>query len=322
MKDEGYAFVPLPPDVRRGPRPQAVHHQRAPGTVTARVAIALVTEQPLHVGSGFKTLAGGRVVRDMVRSGERPCVPGATLKGVLRARYEAITRSCALFRVNDRPKAVRSSSFPGASARFDREVTQLPLHRPCGERESCPACGLFGRMSLRSRVLTCDLVAPDGVAAEEVEVPEMFSPNLHHVGDFEVQRGDRGNDLLVVHTLHGRKFARGSGPEGVGRERVMAIPAGVTLAGELRVSNVTEAELGGLLAAAGVAPASRLKLGAAKGHGLGRVRVARFEARRHPDGAPLDDAFAGYARAFAASPDAWPEGLAALAALHAAERAP
>lgn len=321
MKDEGYAFVPLPPEVRRVPRAEAVHHQRTAGTITARVSLAVVTEQPVHVGSGFKALAGGQVVREMVRSGERLCVPGASLKGVLRSRFEAVTKSCGLLRVKDRPVGVRSTSFPGAKARFDEAVVRAPVNRPCSERETCPACGLFGRMSLRSRVAVGDLLPPDGTTASVEEVPEMFSPNLHHVGPFTPQRGDRG-DLLVVHGLHGRKFGRGHGPEGVGRERVLAIPAGVTLTGELRVTNVTEAEFGGLLAAAGVLPESRLKLGAAKGHGLGRVRVERFAVAQHPGGAPLDGAFARYRAAFEASPDAWAKGLDALVAIHAAEAKP
>lgn len=320
MSDEGYEFIPLPDRVRRAPRPEARHDKRVDGSITADISLRLVTEQPLHVGSGFKTLRDGQVARAAVTSAGAPCVPGSTLKGVLRSRFEAITRSCALFRENDRAVKVRSSSYPGAKARFTRTVAGQDAFQPCGERDgTCAACALFGRMSLRGRVAVSDFTSSEPVKLELAEIAEMFSPNLHHVGAFTPQ-DERGETMLVVSKLHGRKFARGRGPEAQGRERIEVIPAGASLQGDLRLTNVTPAELGGLLAALGVRPESRLKVGAGKGHGFGRVRAADLSIRVR-FGAAASDVTA-YEQAFRACPDAWLEGLDALVKIHAEARHP
>lgn len=319
MSDEGYEFVPLPASVRRAERPHARHDMQVRDAITAAVSVALVTEQPLHVGSGFKTLRDGRVVRAMVRSGEAPCVPGSTLKGVLRSRFEAITKSCALFRPNDRPESVRSSSFPGARARYTESVLRGDVFRVCGASgPSCAACALFGRMSLRGRVSVTDFVPAAAVETEVLEVAEMFSPNLHHVGSF-TPREEYGKTVLEVHRLHGRKFARGRGPEAQGRERVEVVPVGTTFVGTLRLQNVTPDELGGLWAALGIDPSSRLKVGGAKGHGLGRMRVGHTEVA-HRGGVRVD--VARCVAAFQQSDDRWSDGLDALVRIHGEQAKP
>ena len=313
MSDEGYRFVPLPGGVRRVARAEAIHDRRIPGAITARLSVVLVTEQPLHIGSGFKTLRDGRIVRRMITSGEQPCAPGSTLKGVLRSRFEAITRSCALFRPGDRSVKVRSSSFPGATARFDRPVLQAQVFQACGVDRLCAACALFGRMSLRSRVVVSDFLPEAPVEVISESMAEMFSPNLHHVGKFTPTHDEKE---LVVTSLHGRKFACGQGPEGTNRELVEVVPRGTKLAGELRVMNATRAEVGGLLAALGWRPQSRLKVGSGRGHGFGRVRVERCEVHAHaPTQAAAIDIDA-WDSAFRASEDAWIPGLDALVKIH------
>lgn len=313
MKDEGYRFVPVPKSARRVRRDEARHDRRMSGAITARVALSLVTEQPLHVGSGFKTLIEGAVVRQALTSSGTPCVPGSTLKGVLRSRFEAITRSCSPLDVSERPKRVRSSSFPNAEARFDRAVVEHDVFRRCSQDRLCAACALFGRMSLRGRVIVSDFLAGEGAHFSLGELPEMFSPNLHHVGEFTPTQGDR---MLVVRTLHGRKFARGSGPESANREKVEVLAPGATLTGDLRVQNVTLAEFGGLVAALGHRPSSRLKVGAGKGHGFGRMRVERFEVHVHGGAAAVAPDLDACERAFLASEDLWREGLDALVSMH------
>lgn len=320
MSDEGYEFVPLPDRVRRAPRPDARHDKRVDGAITASLTLRLVTEQPLHVGAGFKTVRDGQIARAAVTSTGTPCVPGSTLKGVLRGRFEAITRSCALFRAKDRPVKVRSSSFPDARARFTRDVTDRDVFQPCSDRNgSCAACALFGRMSLRGRIAVSDFTPIEPITLGVAEIAEMFSPNLHHVGTFTPQ-SERGETMLVVSDLHGRKFARGRGPETQARERIEVIPSGSALRGELRLTNVTTGELGGLLAALGVRPVSRLKVGAGKGHGFGLVRVDHFEARAR-FGATVPSVEA-CEQAFRASSDAWVEGLEALVTIHDPARRP
>jgi hypothetical protein len=143
-------------------------------------------------------------------------------------------------------------------------------------------------------------------------MPERFSPNIHYLGPRE--RHPSG-DYFVVSGLHGRKFALDGGPATEPRQRVEAIPAGTALTGELRLFNVTPAELGGLLAALGCDPASALKLGGGKTHGFGQVRCApRYELH----GGAIDPA--AWRRAFLASRDRWSDGEARLIALSSGAR--
>lgn len=315
MKDEGYDFVPLPERVRRAARPEARHDRRVAGAITASVDVTLVTEQPVHVGSGFKTMRDQRVVRAAVTSGELPCVPGSTLKGVLRSRYEAITLSCALFPASHRLVKVRSSSFDGAKARLSDKVTQRDVFSPCSGAQICAACALFGRMSLRGRIAVSDFMPASAVSLEIAEVAEMFTPNLHHVGPFNPTHNG-GETILEVRNLHGRKFARGRGPETQGRERIEVIPVGIGLHGKVRLANVTPAELGGFLAALGVQPTSRLKVGGGKGHGLGRVRASLNAVHSHPGSTPISADMASYEGSFRSGPDVWEDGLDALVRIH------
>lgn len=328
MNDEGYEFTPLPPTVRRVARDEARHDRAVPGAITATIDLRLVAEQPIHIGSGFKTLCDGAIVRAAMTSGGIPCVPGSSLKGVIRARFEAITKSCALFRAKDRATKIRSSSYPGARARLDENVVRGPHFQTCGDRGICPACALFGfasdsrgRVSLRSRVAVSDFVVDGDVRFAVAEVAEMFSPNLHHVGSF-VERSERGDQVLVVTRLHGRKFARGRGPEMPSRERIEVIPRGASLSGQIRVSNVGAAEYGGLLAALGVAPLSRVKIGGGKGHRFGRVRIELAKVTPRPASVAVESAPDTYTQRFLASDDAWRAGLDALVHIHAAEREP
>jgi hypothetical protein len=240
---------------------------------------------------------------------------------MVRSRFEAITKSCALFRVKDRAVKISSSSYPDAKARFDEGVTRHAAFRSCREGATCPACALFGRMSLRSRVLFSDFVTAATVTLEIAEVAQMFAPNLHHVGSFH-ERTERGDQVLVVTKLHGRKFARGRGPETFARERIEVIPRGAVLNGVVRLVNVSEPEFGGLLAALGVAPSSRLKVGGGKGHGFGCARVERFACTTRPTSRAVVTPFDAYTATFLSTDDAWRPGLDALVHMHAVERKP
>jgi len=161
-------------------------------------------------------------------------------------------------------------------------------------------------MSLRSRITVTDFVADD-VALDTVRVPRRYSPNLHHVGDCQLHES---GEYFEVTSLYGRKFGRGRGPSTPERDEVEVIPAGSRLRGQLRLFNVTAVELGGLLSALGIEPASALKLGGGKAHGLGRVRC---HAEFHLAGAAPRETWRAH---FTDSADYWRDGEARLVALH------
>jgi len=312
---DGYRFVALPEGVRRVMRPEAVHDRRVPGTFSGALDVTFRSEQPVHVGSGFKSLHGEVVVRGGAQVQGAPGVPGSSLKGVLRSRFEAITASCA----GPAPSGgkVRSQTYDVHQASFTGNVRNKDAFRACTGNLLCAACALFGRMSQRSRVAVADFSSASTFVIETM--PQQFGPNAHHLGDFRVVvDGDRGK-RFEVSTLKGRKFAVGRGPVApdARRQRVEAIPTGTLLRGVIRVFNLRPDELGGLLAVLGSAPASALKIGAGKGQGFGRITLHDLAFRLHDHTrAAVTPGTAALKHAFEACPDRLPQGEAAMVNIH------
>jgi CRISPR/Cas system CSM-associated protein Csm3 (group 7 of RAMP superfamily) len=322
-----YAFVPFADKdrmVRRVARPNARHDRKVPGMWFGRLQVELVCEQPVHVGSGFKTAVEGKVLRRTARAGNALLVPGSSFKGVLRARFEAITRSCAGDLPSERDKVISQSRPEVKRGRFTHEVKRMAVFDDaCGRGDLvCPACALFGFQTdngtLRGRISVTDLVTADGVAPVTESMPSQFGPRIHHLGDFRIDDDGR-EPVFEVGPLHGRKFYIGPSPttDAVSYERVEAIPRGVSLRGEIRILNLDDAEMGALVAALGVAPASWIKLGCGKGHGFGRVRVGRvvhmFSDERRGTRAAVPET---WTRAFEASVDRWEAGMRRLQEIH------
>lgn len=322
-----YVFIAFPdkgPMVRRVERMNACHDQKIAGMWFGALEVELISEQPVHVGSGFKAEEGGKVVRRTARVGDALLVPGSTFKGVLRSRFEAITRSCAGDMPSERGRVVSRSHPEVQRGHFTHEVQRMPAFADaCGRDDLvCPACALFGFQTgngtLRGRVSVTDFVSTEAVAPVIEPMPSQFEPRIHHLGEFRIEHGGR-EPSFEVGPLYGRKFYVGSSPttDAVGYERVEAIPRGVSLRGTIRILNLDDAEMGGLLAALGVAPSSRVKLGCGKRHGFGRVNVANVvyalcDHRRAPRDAQLE----AWASAFEASADRWEVGARRLHEIH------
>lgn len=320
-RSAGYGFVPFAPDVHRARREQAVHDRRVADTVSGAIEVTLQALQSIHVGSGHKRVQRGAVVTCGARIDGHPGVYGASFKGVLRARFEAITRSCAIL-------APRRNALTGV--RSSTGIQRARLHpdawlsawRACDSNEMCAACALFGRMSQRGRLAVTDLACTSHDDFTIARMPARFSPNLHHVGRARPVRY-QGSDIFEVRSVYGRKFAvdlATAGDAAVGDravERVEAIREGAELSGRLLVSNLRLAELGGLLAALGYRPSSVIKLGGGKAHRFGQVRCValRWTLRDHR-GASLMSDIPAWRQRFEQSPDYWPDGERALFALH------
>lgn len=325
---DGYLFVPLPDHVNRRHRPEAVFHRQVDEALSGVATIEFVCEQPIHIGSGFKRVLGPRVLRSAVRIHDGLGLPGSSVKGMIRSRYEAITYSCTSApRV---PKGrgdlweVRSST--GIKyARFRNGLFRTEVFRVCSSDEMCPACALFGRMSQRSRVTVTDFHAPVQGEFALFDLPEQFGPNIHHVGAAKIisneRSHDRGSDqLFEVSTLKGRKFALGQGRrvENAKPQPVEVIPAGTILQGQIRFMNVMPMELGGLLAAIGKTPASKLKIGAGKCYGLGRMSLRSMTVTlRNRNTIPQGEQEQAWRAAFeAAQSDRFPIGEETLVRIH------
>lgn len=311
---DGYRFVPLPDAVHREQRPQARFDRRVAGTARLSLELTYVATQPIHVGAGQWTFNGRTPVRMAARSGDRAVIPGSSMKGLLRARYEAITKSCCVGRA---PKGRRlsptlpSHTFPDYQVVFDDSIRDHAIFSNCRMKTGmlCAACALFGLMSLRGRVAVHDLLAPVGTAFQLARLPERFSPRPHHLGHFDV---DEARQQLTVTKLRGRKFYRGTLPktEGSGgQESVEVIPSGTQLCGQIVCTNITAAELGGLLSVLGFQPASALRVGAAKAYPFGRLDPVRVGVVPGPRADDLLDGFLETTRtAFEGSADRHQQG--------------
>jgi len=322
----GYAFVPFPDQVRVCVRQEAVHDKRVQGALFGRIELTYVCEQPVHIGAGFKGLMDGKVVRRGALVRGNPGIPGSSLKGVLRARYEAITKSC----IQGRPKEyweVRSRSYglDRAKARLTREARNKAIfnsHEDPKMQQLCPSCALWGCMSFRSRVGVSDFESFEQRPFDVAPMPKQFGPNLHHVGPPRIPAPGGGGDrepALEVYDLYGRKFAVGPMPSSTDApEFVQVIPRAEHVRGILRLKNVRPHELGGLLVALGGGPRSSvLKVGGGKALGFGRIRLTSiaYTLQNHlgVDVAPDES---GWNTAFIRSDDHFANGTTQLIDIH------
>ncbi len=310
----GYDFTPLPSKVERRDRGVTLA-ERLPGRIFGRIDLVVRALEPIHVGSGFKRLDEDHAVRGTARSAGTAIVPGSTLKGSLRARFEAMTKSCALW-APKRQRRITSRTYSGFDAELSHDAETEAVFRTCDAREQCAACSLFGyqsgRSGQRSRVGVGD-VAFEDARVELLRMPEQYSPRLHHLGHFEV----RGHTLVVTQ-LFGRKFTSGRSQAEVHQEQgVEAIPAQAEGTSTLRLFNVEPAELGGILTALGVGAGRWLHLGAGKSHGFGRTQIERVTyALVDRDRVRIEPDVDGWYRAFVESADYHASGAARLTALH------
>ncbi len=322
--DEGYRFVNLPANVYRIPRPHAQHGRKDRDLFSGRLEITFAAEQPVHIGSGFKALIDDKVVRCGVLVNGNPGVPGSSMKGTLRGRFEAITRSCA----GQAPKDGQIRSSTGINkAQFTEDVKSHPAFRKCDAQRMCATCALFGRMSLRSRIMVLDFEADQVFGTEGML--EQFSPNAHHLCKTREIVTQDGEEKFRVSGLRGRKFGMHLGPIPDNQkrkwQRVQTIPKGALIRGAVLLANVRPEELGGLLVALGRYPESVLKIGAGKGNArenaaehdasFGRIKLVELGWTNRA-GKPMVQEERALYNAFAKSPDRWGDGERDLVAIH------
>lgn len=200
----------------------------------------------LHVGAASSPLAVGTdrpVARDALG---QPYIPGATLKGALRAEVERVVRAVRPARACNPVGAVAERCVPtlqraDASAPEASGVAATAGTLPAA---TCWVCRLFGAPWLASRVQVADLAI----------IPATW------VGQFQVREGiavDRDTDT-------GRR-ALGNDYE--------VVPAGAEFACRLRADTDEPRLLGMLALGLRALEAGHLALGGGRSRGLGRVAL-------------------------------------------------
>jgi CRISPR-associated RAMP protein (TIGR02581 family) len=222
-----------------------VTFERFAGRFTVEGRLRALTA--LHVGATSSPLAVGSdrpVVRDALG---QPYVPGATLKGALRAEIEHLVRAVRPARVCNPvgaeaehcvPAAPRAAVGPATAAAVSGGgSTALPP-------ETCWVCRLFGAPWLASRVQVADLAIE----------PDTWP------GHFQVREGlavDRDTD---------------TGRRGLGYDYEV-VPAGAEFACHLRADTDDPRLLGMLALGLRTLEAGDLALGGGRSRGLGRVAL-------------------------------------------------
>ncbi len=263
LVEKPYAFVPFVQDEPQRHQLPGGHARYDENLLTGALRFAAHVKTPVQVASGYQELFQGPSGYELLledsriqRSGQRVhLVPGSSWKGAVRAVVEAISPSCIGVRS---PQTLRY--LPGHLAR----CTRLD--------ELCPACRIFGLAGGKRRSLQGRIAFDDAVVREErrkiviVSTPLLWQPARRSRGLPAVYL-DRGQ-------AKGRKFyyhaRRAKGPD-----RRVAFGTGAVLDGCLHFVNLTEGELGLVLAAMGLKNDSRfpIKVGAGKPVGMGTVLI-------------------------------------------------
>ncbi len=214
----------------------------------------------LYVGSGNLDLVrlpdGHEQARyTFSRRDGQPVIPATSIKGAVRAVFEAITNSCV-------------------SQRHRRERPPSTAHMACGlvrrgkeeKARLCPACRVFGTTGYRGRVHFTDAVPVSDVRTETIKIADLWPPRqVHKARKFYQSKAFQKQDLRP------RKNTR----------FLEVVSKGHRFRTTLYFENLNDAEMGALMRAMGLdldpakadayVHAFPLKLGGAKPRCLGSV---------------------------------------------------
>ncbi|MDX1997781.1 MAG: RAMP superfamily CRISPR-associated protein [Thermoanaerobaculia bacterium] len=298
-----YDFVSLPakPTPRGAPTHGSYPADRWTGTVTLTYRVL----SPLHVGSGGfdlakeRGLAGGdRPVRGIVRCRDLPVLPGASWKGAVRARFEAITNS-RLGVVGTKHSKIPRAKIPsplqkGNGGKVDVQIDDArvwalkpqPNVRQVSELSGlCLADALFGAMGYRGRVEAEEGTISSHPATKPKLVAPLESPVAHRLAKPGKASADPGGTIRISE-VEGRKFYY-DGPIVDERRRngqlqasdeIDYVPKDATITVRVHLDSLTAAEVGALLVAAGWGErVGVVRFGGYKAVGLGKVELKVVE---------------------------------------------
>jgi CRISPR/Cas system CSM-associated protein Csm3 (group 7 of RAMP superfamily) len=301
-REHPYDFVSLPERATAG---SAVgHDQYPPERWSGVLTLVYQTCSELHVGSGgFDQVARGAPIRGIVRRQGQPVLPGASWKGAVRSRFEAITAS-TLGVASTRHGNVWSKKLPGVLQGSGREPFTVEIKdrrpKPRQDQETrrqqgsdiaqlCPAQALFGAMGYRGRVRPGEGEIKGPAPTKPLTVVPQESPQPHRLAKPGRARPAVGS-TIQVDEVEGRKFYY-DGPvvkqrnhrtaEGreihVACDEVDFVPEGSAITIQVHLENLTAAEVGALLIAAGAgSEVGVLRFGGYKAAGLGKVTLESY----------------------------------------------
>jgi CRISPR/Cas system CSM-associated protein Csm3 (group 7 of RAMP superfamily) len=275
-----YNFVPLPDDVRREAFPGLDRLKRE--HLSGILSCELEALTPLFTADHQKANPvpdHGPAFPFLRNAGGEPILQGTTIRGMIRAVYEAAFPSCLPL------VATRGiSRKKGKPVEYEMTLPDAVVH--CNDpAKLCPACRLFGviqgdevhaqgRVSFSDAVLTSGALEPG-----RVHLRELSSPKPHHYDIYSrtgVKGGEiRGRKLFYHHDPAARPVLQPASREWSERSNAMeeVAPAGATFSFRIHFLNLAPDELRQLMGCLVLDRGHAHKIGMAKPLGYGSCRI-------------------------------------------------
>ncbi|MDR0963014.1 MAG: RAMP superfamily CRISPR-associated protein [Clostridium sp.] len=175
-----YVFVPiLKAERKTAPGKRKILTQGETGSLCIQMEVLT----PLHIHGGGVQLWSEEFVATFYRMNGQCCVPGSSVRGLLRSIYESITKSCV-------------TAYPMVAG---RPHPAMPYsNSSCRKEQLCPACTLFGA-PLRQGKLQCGYFTIKNNMQTTVE----NRPSLHAPFQTYRQKPGMGNERLYYGALPG-----------------------------------------------------------------------------------------------------------------------
>lgn len=281
-----YNFVPLGTSgPQRSPYPglRSLRPQAYSGMIECRLVCLGPLVSVDHRSHETCQLSGHersiKVFKFLRNSAGAPIVQGASLKGMVRAVYEAMEDAClVLAATKGVSRKSRTNRIP-----YNYEPSSY-VHDNCNALDKlCPACRLFGAirgdsLHCQGRVFFTDATLGVGnLVAGRHYLRELSSPKPHHAATYSRNGRDGGEIAGRKFYYHHKQPPAFFVPLAECTERSSAVdehaPEGTVFSFQVQIIDLAPGELGGLLLALELEQGLGHKLGMGKAIGLGSARI-------------------------------------------------
>ncbi|MBE9122526.1 CRISPR-associated protein [Tychonema sp. LEGE 07199] len=272
-----YAFVSFPTERPVLQRP-AGHDKYKSDRIHGTLFLILKVQTSLHVSTGVVVMGsdiGSRLplIKTMVQATDQKLsIQGSSLKGCIRAVYEAIT----------------NSTLAVVTSRYKDKIP--PERLPCKKKdELCPASQVFGALDWQGLIEFSDAKCEKSGFATGF-MPSLYRPRPDQSSAYFDGRGKVAGRKFYYHAI--RAIDKGQ-DRGI---TVQQAAKEYTFKTQIQFKNLTAAELGTLLIVLGQDPkyAIALKVGGGKPIGMGTMTVEVTAARVLQNQGDLRDRYSSY----------------------------
>jgi hypothetical protein len=262
--------------------------QYKPDQLSGKILLRLNVKTPTMVASGLTALKsdlldrpqGIPLIKPAIVREKILAIPGSSLKGTVRAIYEAITRSCLCKITKSFKDKQKNRIQVNLPSKNHKECSPNKEDIKTRQAQVCPACQIFGAMNWQGIVRFTDALCEQ--AGFEVKfVPSLYQPNFEREGYYaSFDQKQVGGRKFFYH------FERPveQGEHGIDAQRAAV---GYTFTTHLSFMNLKKDQLGALLIALGQDSRHKfaLKVGAGKPIGMGSMAIDVLSMElwsRHP----------------------------------------